>query len=253
MNSCIYNGEVTHKRFKPVKHFLKYKTFSLLIDLDEINELDRSISIFSHNKFNIFSFYDKDHGERDGSDLKEWVLKNVSKFNIKGGINKVKILCYPRIFGYVFNPLSIFFIYNKIGEPIAIFYEVKNTFGEQHTYIFEIKHPNTQIKNDCKKKFFVSPFMDLQSEYFFKVLLPNEKLSVIIDQRDKEGKLLFASQDGNRHDLTLKNLLICYLKHPLMSFKVISAIHFEALKLWIKGVKLIKKNIKIKNNTTFEN
>ena len=95
--------------------------------------------------------------------------------------------------------------------------------------------------------------MDLQSEYFFKVLLPNEKLSVIIDQRDREGKLLFASQDGNRHDLTLKNLLFCYLKHPLMSFKVISAIHFEALKLWIKGVKLIKKNIKLKNNTTFEN
>ena len=253
MNSCIYNGEVNHTRFKPVKHFLNYKTFSLFIDLDEIQQLDKSISIFSHNKFNIFSFYNKDHGDRDGNCLKKWVISNLKKYKIEGNISKIKILCYPRIFGYVFNPLSIFFIYNKIGEPIAIFYEVKNTFGEQHTYIFEIKHPNTQIKNDCKKKFFVSPFMDLQSEYFFKVLLPNEKLSVIIDQRDKEGKLLFASQDGNRRDLTFKNLLICYLKHPLMSFKVISAIHFEALKLWIKGVKLIKKNIKIKNNTTFEN
>ena len=94
--------------------------------------------------------------------------------------------------------------------------------------------------------------MDLQSEYFFKVLLPNEKLSVIIDQRDKEGKLLFASQDGIRHDFTLKNLLFCYLKHPLMSFKVISAIHFEALKLWVKGVKLVRRSIKIKNNSTFE-
>ena len=83
-----------------------------------------------------------------------------------------------------------------------------------------------------------------------KILKPGKNLSVIIDQRDKEGKLLFASQDGNRRDLTFKNLLICYLKHPLMSFKVISAIHFEALKLWIKGVKLIKKNIKIKNNTS---
>jgi len=253
MNSCIYNGLVTHHRFKPVKHELKYKTFSLLIDLDELELLDTKISIFSFNKFNVFSFYNKDHGARDGSFLKEWVIENLKKFNISNQITKIKLLCYPRIFGYVFNPLSIFFIYNKVGEPIAIFYEVKNTFGEQHTYIFEIKHPNTQIKNDCKKKFFVSPFMDLQSEYFFKVLLPNEKLSVIIDQRDKEGKLLFASQDGNRRDLTFKNLLICYLKHPLMSFKVISAIHFEALKLWIKGVKLIKKNIKIKNNTTFEN
>ena len=252
-NSFIYTGEVIHKRFKPKEHFFKYSVFSLLIDLSEIGFINKKIPFFSYNKFNVLSFFDKDHGERDGSDLGVWVRKKLKENGITSEEIKIKILCYPRIFGYVFNPLSIFFIYNKIYEPIAIFYEVKNTFGEQHTYIFEIKHPNTQIKNDCKKKFFVSPFMDLQSEYFFKVLLPNEKLSVIIDQRDKEGKLLFASQDGNRRDLTFKNLLICYLKHPLMSFKVISAIHFEALKLWIKGVKLIKKNIKIKNNTTFEN
>ena len=247
-NSFIYTGEVIHKRFKPKEHFFKYSVFSLLIDLSEIRLINKKIPFFSYNKFNVLSFFDKDHGERDGSDLGIWVRKKLKEKGITSEETKIKILCYPRIFGYVFNPLSIFFIYNKIGEPIAIFYEVKNTFGEQHTYIFEIKHTNTQIKNDCKKKFFVSPFMDLQSEYFFKVLLPNEKLSVIIDQRDKEGKLLFASQDGIRRDLTFKNLLICYLKHPLMSFKVISAIHFEALKLWIKGVKFIKKKIKRKRN-----
>ena len=83
MNSCIYNGEVTHTRFKPVRHFLKYKTFSLLVDLDEIYQLDKSISIFSYNKFNVFSFYDKDHGERDGTNLKSWVLTNIKKFNLK--------------------------------------------------------------------------------------------------------------------------------------------------------------------------
>ena len=252
-NSFIYTGEVIHKRFKPKEHFFKYSVFSLLIDLNEIRLIDKKIPFFSYNKFNVLSFFDKDHGERDGSDLGIWVGKKLKEKGIASEDIKIKILCYPRIFGYVFNPLSIFFIYDRTGEPIAIFYEVKNTFGEQHTYIFEVKNSTPQIKNDCKKKFFVSPFMDLQSEYFFKVLLPNEKLSVIIDQRDKEGKLLYASQDGKRHDLTLKNLLFCYLKHPLMSFKVISAIHFEALKLWIKGVKLIKKNIKIKNNTTFEN
>ena len=253
MSSCIYNGVVTHTRLKPVKHHLKYKTFSIFLDLDEIDKLDKSNPIFSFNRFNIFSFYNKDHGARDGKSLKSWVINNLKKFNIHQNVNKVKLLCYPRIFGYVFNPLSIFFIYNKIADPIAIFYEVKNTFGEQHTYIFEIKNTNSQIKNDCKKKFFVSPFMDLESKYFFKVILPDEKFSVIIDQRDKEGKLLFASQDGDRHDFTLKNLLFCYLKHPLMSFKVISAIHYEALKLWIKGVKLVKRSIKIKNNSTFEN
>ena len=108
-------------------------------------------------------------------------------------------------------------------------------------------------KYNCKKKFYVSPFMDLESKYFFKVLIPSERLSVIIDQRDKEGKLLFASQDGERVKLSSKNLLISYLKHPLMTLKIISAIHYEALKLWMKGIKLVKKNLKIKNNTSYEN
>ncbi len=252
-NSCIYIGSVIHKRFKPKKHFFKYNVFSLFLDLDEINELDQKILFFSYNKFNILSFFDKDHGYRDGSSIKNWLIHVLQKKNISTINIKIKILCYPRIFGYVFNPLSIFFIYDADSNPIAILYEVKNTFGEQHTYVFKIDIKNKQILNNCKKKFYVSPFMDLESKYFFKVLIPNERLSVIIDQRDKEGKLLFASQDGERVKLSSKNLLISYLKHPLMTLKIISAIHYEALKLWIKGIKLVKKNLKIKNNTSYEN
>ena len=252
-NSCIYIGRVIHKRFKPKKHFFKYSVFSLFLDLDEINELDEKIPFFSYNKFNILSFFDKDHGYRDGSSIKDWLIHVLQKKNISTINIKIKILCYPRIFGYVFNPLSIFFIYDKDSNPIAILYEVKNTFGEQHTYVFKIDIKNKQILNNCKKKFYVSPFMDLESKYFFKVLIPNERLSVIIDQRDKEGKLLFASQDGERVKLSSKNLLKSYLKHPLMTLKIISAIHYEALKLWMKGIKLVKKNLKIKNNTSYEN
>ena len=137
-------------------------------------------------------------------------------------------------------------------EIISILYEVKNTFGEQHTYIFKVDKDNDYVKNNCDKKFFVSPFMDLESTYHFKVIDPNKYLSVIIDQRDKEGKLLFASQDGIKSDLNAKNLLFSYIKHPLMTFKIISAIHFEALRLWIKGIKLISKKISIKNNITYE-
>ena len=111
MNSCIYNGIVKHQRFKPIKHSLDYKTFSLLVDLDEIEDLTKNISIFSLNKFNIFSLYNIDHGARDGSQLKDWVLINIKKFNISNNITKIKLLCYPRIFGYVFNPLSIFYCY----------------------------------------------------------------------------------------------------------------------------------------------
>ena len=252
-NSCIYIGSVIHKRFKPKKHFFKYNVFSLFLDLDEINELDQKIPFFSYNKFNILSFFDKDHGYRDGSSIKDWLIHILKKKNISTIDIKIKILCYPRIFGYVFNPLSIFFIYDKDSNPIALLYEVKNTFGEQHTYVFKIDIKNKQILNNCKKKFYVSPFMDLESKYFFKVLIPNERLSVIIDQRDKEGKLLFASQDGERVKLSSKNLLKSYLKHPLMTLKIISAIHYEALKLWMKGIKLVKKNLKIKNNTSYEN
>ena len=252
-NSCIYIGNVVHKRFKPKKHFFKYSVFSIFLDLDEINELEKEISFFSYNKFNILSFFDKDHGNRDGSSIKDWIIQVLQKKNLYTKNIKIKILCYPRIFGYVFNPLSIFFIYDADSNPIAILYEVKNTFGEQHTYVFKIDIKNKQIFNNCKKKFYVSPFMDLESKYFFKVLIPNERLSVIIDQRDKEGKLLFASQDGERVKLSSKNLLISYLKHPLMTLKIISAIHYEALKLWIKGIKLVKKNLKIKNNTSYEN
>ena len=251
-DSYIYNGEVIHKRFKPKVHYFRYKVFSLLIDLDELNTLNDLIPYFSYNRFNLISFYDKDHGYRDGSSLKQWVIKNLKDAGINDQEINIKLLCYPRIFGYVFNPLSVFFVYDKSKSLIAILYEVKNTFGEQHTYVFPINSYQNIIENNCIKKFFVSPFMDLKSEYFFKILIPGNKLSVVIDQRDSEGKLLFASQDGKRCELTSKNLLFSYLKHPLMTFKIISAIHFEALRLWLKGIKLVKKKIKIKNNITIE-
>ncbi len=250
-NSNIYEGKVIHKRFKPKYHFFKYNVFSLFLDLDEINLIQKKIKIFSNNSFNILSFYDKDHGPRDGSDLKAWVIENLKSNNIQFEYIKVKLLCYPRIFGYVFNPLSIFFVYDNHSKIIAILYEVKNTFGEQHTYIFKVNDEKI-ITNSCEKKFFVSPFIEMKSKYNFRILKPEKMLSVIIDQSDKEGKLLYASQDGVAKEINNKNMLISYISHPLMTFKVIAAIHFEALKLWLKGVKLVKKNIKIKNNITFE-
>ncbi len=232
-NSCIYNGIVTHTRFKPVKHYLNYKTFSLLIDLDEIEQLDKDIPIFSFNKFNIFSFYNKDHGNRDGKSLKKWVIENLKKFKIKQDINKIKLLCYPRIFGYVFNPLSIFYCY-KNNLLRSIFYEVKNTFNEQHTYIFKINRKDN-IRQNCKKKFYVSPFMDMETCYNFNLLPPSKKLFVSIKQVDKKDDVLTAVQTGERKELSNKQLMINFFKYPFMTFKIISAIHFEALLLWRKG------------------
>ena len=252
-DSSIYIGNVIHKRFKPKIHFFKYKVFSILLDISQIDILDKSLKIFSYNKFNIVSFYDADHGPRDGTSIKKWVIKNLNDNRINTENIKIKLLCYPRIFGYVFNPLSVFFIYNKNSELISILYEVKNTFGEQHTYIFKTKENENYIKHTCKKKFHVSPFIEMDCTYFFKILKPSEKISVIIDQYDEEGKLLYASQDGDRIELNNKNLVLSYLRHPLMTFKIIVAIHFEAFKLWTKGIKFVKKRLKIKNNISIEN
>ena len=250
MNSCIYNGEVNHTRFKPVKHFLNYKTFSLFIDLNEIEQLDKSISIFSHNKFNIFSFYNKDHGCRDGSCLKKWVISTLKKYKIEGNISKIKILCYPRIFGYVFNPLSIFYCYEN-DKLKSIFYEVKNTFNEQHTYIFKIKD-GEEIKQKCKKKFYVSPFMDMETFYNFKLIEPNQRLSVMIKQTDTEGTVLTATQTGDKKEFNFKQLLVNFFRYPLMTFKIISSIHFEALLLWKKGAIYRKRDKKVYNNLSYE-
>ena len=250
MNSCIYNGIVTHQRFKPIKHSLKYKTFSLLVDLDELESLDKNISIFSLNRFNIFSFYTKDHGERDGSSIKEWILKTISKFNISNNITKIKLLCYPRIFGYVFNPLSIFYCYEN-NNLRAIFYEVKNTFNEQHTYIFKIKNYKN-IEQKCKKKFYVSPFMDMETFYNFKLLDPKEKLSVFIKQTDNKETILTATQTGDRKEFSFKQLVSNFFKYPFMTIKIISSIHYEALLLWKKGAIYRKRKNKIKNNLSYE-
>ncbi len=251
-SSCIYNGQVIHKRFKPKEHFFKYKVFSLLLDLSELSLLDRELKIFSYNKFNILSFYDVDHGPRDGTSLISWVKENLNNNNINSNEIKIKLLCYPRVLGYVFNPLSIFFVYDKNLNLISILYEVKNTFGEQHTYVFKIDKDNQFLEHSCKKKFHVSPFIEMNCLYYFKILKPTDKLSVVINQNDDSGKLLFASQDGLKNELNNKNLMISYISNPLMSFKIIGAIHFEAFKLWIKGIKLVKKKFKIKNNITFE-
>ena len=251
--SCIYSGVVTHERFKPKKHFFSYKTFSLLIDLNEIEKIEKKIKFFSYNKLNILSFYNVDHGNRDGSSLINWVKKALKKSKINFNLGKIKLLCYPRFFGYVFNPLSIFYCYDENLHLKAILYEVKNTFNEQHTYIFRCSNSSNLILQKCDKKFYVSPFIEMKTSYNFRLSKPGEKINILIKQNDQKGLLLIARQVGKRLDLTSRNLFFQFLKHPLMSLKVISAIHFEAFRLWFKGIKHVKKKIKIKNNMSLEN
>ena len=252
MESCIYKGFVTHRRFTPLRHFFSYKTFSILFDLDELEEINKKINFFSFNSFNLFSFYNKDHGERDGSNLKKWVNEIFEKYNLSLNISKIKLLCFPRIFGFAFNPLSVFYCYegNKLK---VILYEVKNTFNEQHTYIFLVDKNSKIISQNCNKKFYVSPFIEMETFYNFRLSEPNENLKILIKQTDTfKEKVLVACQVGKKQVLSSKELLINFFTHPFMTFKIIIAIHFEALRLWKKGAIFKKRKTKIKNNISLE-
>ena len=252
MESCIYKGFVTHRRFTPLRHFFSYKTFSILFDLDELEVLNKKISFFSLNGFNLFSFYNKDHGERDGSDLKKWVKETFKQYHLPLNITKVKLLCFPRIFGYAFNPLSVFYCYEE-KKLKAILYEVKNTFNEQHTYIFLVDENSKIISQNCNKKFYVSPFIEMETFYNFRLSKPDENLKILIKQTNTlKEKVLIACQFGKKQVLSTKELLINFFTHPFMTFKIITAIHFEALRLWRKGAIFQKRIIKKHNNTSLE-
>ena len=251
METCIYKGFVTHRRFKPLRHYFSYKTFSILFDLTELEDLHKKISIFSFNKFNIFSFYNKDHGPRDGNDLTEWVKTNLKKYNLNFNISKIKLLCFPRVFGYVFNPLSIFYCYEE-NILKAILYEVKNTFNEQHTYVFSVNNSSKIITQQCNKKFYVSPFIEMDTCYNFRLTEPDENIRILIKQTDKEGKVLVACQIGKKQIISLKQLLINFFAHPMMTFKIIISIHYEALRIWKKGAIFQRRKVKIKNNISLE-
>ena len=180
MNTKLIVSSIVHKRYGEIEHFFKYKVPSIFLDLDEV-EIIKS-KIFSINSFNLFSFNEKDHGYRDDRSIKEYIAQSLKKYDVSYNKLKIKILCFPRIFGYVFNPLSVLYCYDE-NKLIAIFYEVKNTSNEQHTYVFA-NGQNTDLKSlqhECNKDFYVSPFIGMQGKYLFTNKLTNDHINIIID------------------------------------------------------------------------
>jgi DUF1365 family protein len=235
--SAIYRGLVVHERHRPRKHRLQYRVFSMLLDLDELPGLDRRLRGFGYNRTRIFSFYDKDHGSRDGRPLRSWVEEKLAAKGIDLAGGRVLVLCYPRLFGYVFNPLTVYYCHLSDGRLTALIYEVSNTFDERHCYVVPVTAEGTALpEHGCDKAFYVSPFLPMDCRYSFRGCTPHARASVIINQSDREGLLLTASFTGRRAPLSDANLLRCFLAYPLMTFKVIAGIHWEALRLWRKRI-----------------
>ena len=237
-------GPVMHARMKPVAHRFSYEVFSLLLDLDRLDEADRASRLFAVNRFNLVSFRESDHGPRDGSSLRRHVdrLLEPTGIDLSGG--RVLLLCYPRILGSVFNPLSVYFAYAASGELAAAIYEVRNTFGEHHTYVAPVapgEFGPAGLRQERAKQFYVSPFNDLAMSYRFRLRPPTDDVAVRILECDQDGPLLAATFHGRRETLTTATLLAALRRYPLLTLKVVAGIHWEALRLWIKGMRLVPR------------
>jgi hypothetical protein len=239
---ALYFGRVMHKRVQPMKHRLEYRVFSLFLDIDRLAALDRSCRLFGYNRARPVSFHDRDHGPRDGSPLRPWVEEKLAERGIDIAGGPIRLLCFPRLWGYAFNPLSIYFCYRADGELAAILYEVANTFGEWHGYLLTVEPGAENISQEAEKVFHVSPFNRMGGRYRFRLKPPGERLSILIRQSDPEGApLLIASHVGERRALDDRALAAAIARHPLMTLKVTAAIHWEALKLWLKGARYVPK------------
>jgi uncharacterized protein len=242
LDSALYIGTVDHVRLQPFRHAFSYRIFSLLLNLDERARLGKKLRILSHNHFNLLSFHDRDHGAGDGSDPKAWVLAQLRAAGHDADTNwSIRLLCFPRILGFVFNPLAIYFCSDAHGTLQALLHQVSNTFGERHSYLLPVAAGDTVVQN-CAKNFHVSPFMPVDGGYQFRIAPPAEKVSVTIHYTGPDGEdRLIARQNGLRVALTTRSLLKAVATHPLMTLKIVGGIHWEALKLWRKGATFYKK------------
>lgn len=236
----LYFGKVMHARLKPKLHRFNYRIFSLVIDIDRYEEAAKQSRFFSVNKAGLVSFHEKDHGTRDGSSLRVHIDKLLHDGDMLSPA-RILLWCNPRILGYTFNPLSIYFCYDENDNIMALVYQVNNTFGQTHSYVARVTDENlaqASIKNTANKCFYVSPFLDMNLRYDFSIQPPKEKLTIRILEHDDNGPILSATFYGFQKALNTKNLILGIFKTLGLTWKIITGIHFEALILWFKGMKL---------------
>ena len=242
---AIYKGTVSHARLRPRPHKLAYSVFALWLDLDDLEGLSNRSRWFSYNRNNLISFHDVDHGRGTGARLCEELANDLASHPDLADVQiaRIRVLCYPRVLGYVFNPLTVFFAYDEADRIRAMIYQVSNTFHERRSYIIPVDDAQAdQIFQACAKELYVSPFLPIAGGYTFNIRPPAETTCIGVNYRDTHGPMLKAFFVGERRPFTDAHLLWTALRIPFLTMKVTAAIHYEAAKLWLKRIALVKRD-----------
>jgi uncharacterized protein len=235
----LYVGSVMHRRSRPVRRRFEYRVFWLILDLDRLRETASGLRLMSLERFNLLSFYARDHADgRDGS-----LRDKITSLATAGGFaadGPMLLMTMPRVLGYVFNPISVFFCHDARNRMTAIVWEVSNTFGGRHSYVIGVDDPEASVlRQRCRKELHVSPFIGMEIDYHFRVVLRGDRLTIGIADHDREGLLMSAAMTAVCRPLTDRMLLAAFARAPFETGKVTAAIHWEALRLWLKGARYL--------------
>ncbi len=251
MEALLFSGEVMHSRLRPRRNRFRYPVFFLRVPVDRLDRLRRPL--LSLDRWNLFSLHRRDHGARDGSDLHAWIRRILELNGIDRADGEVWLQAFPRVLGYVFNPVSFWLCHDRQGALRAVLCEVSNTFGERHNYL--LAHPDQRpIEGgdwlSARKVFHVSPFCEVRGNYRFQFSLAGSACAIRIDYDDGNGMLLATAVRGTARPLTSGALARVFLLHPWMTLAVIARIHWQALQLWRKGVPFFRKPLPPAQETT---
>ena len=234
----LYTGVTLHERFAPFRHGFRYRLLSILIDLDRMEEAGRKSRLFSFERFNLFSFFRRDHGPRDGAPLRAWAEARLAEAGVDAEGLRLRLLCFPRVLGYVFNPLSVYFAEDReTGALKGVIYQVHNTFGDAHAYAGPAEETAGPVAQSAEKVFHVSPFFDLAGRYDFTLRAPGERFSLVIRKERETGPDLLATMAMKRRALTSASLARAFAVLPFSTLQAIFGIHFQALRLVLKGAR----------------